>query len=129
MRSPESGLPRAGSVEFCERLFPAVLKPRFGAGSLATYLIESPTDLSRFTVAARDEGCSGDLIVQPFIPGLAVRAGFLIGPKQRLALLPAHQNLSTDRPFHYQVGSVPLPDDPPESTCRLVAPGIDHVPG
>jgi predicted ATP-grasp superfamily ATP-dependent carboligase len=127
--TPETRLLRAGTVEISERLFPAVLKPRFGAGSLATYLIESPTDLSGFTVAARDEGCSGDLIVQPFTPGLAVSVGFLIGPKQRLALLPANQNLSADGRFHYQGGSVPLPADLAGRACRLATRAIDQVPG
>ena len=126
--TPETWLLGADKIDSFVR-FPAVLKPRSGAGSLATYLVESPGDLGRFTVAAREEGCSGDLIVQPFIPGLAVSVGFLIGPKQRLALPPANQNLSADGRFHYQGGRVPLADDLATRACRLAARAIDQVPG
>jgi len=109
--------------------FPAVLKPRFGAGSLATYLVESQNDLRRWIAIARDEGYSGDLILQPFIPGQAASVAFLIGHKQRLSLPPARQNLSTDGRFHYQGGSLPLPAELAERACRLATRAIDEIPG
>ena len=73
--------------------FPAVCKPRFGAGSQATFLIHNEGELQRTVDAAGGEGWGGDLIVQPFIPGEAVSVSFLIGRGRRLAL-PASAHTS-----------------------------------
>jgi predicted ATP-grasp superfamily ATP-dependent carboligase len=111
------------------KCFPAVLKPRFGAGSLATFFLESQNDIRRRIATARGEGYTGDFILQPFIPGQAASVVFLIGPKQRLALIPATQSLSTDGRFHYLGGSLPLPAEMAERACRLATRAIDQVPG
>jgi predicted ATP-grasp superfamily ATP-dependent carboligase len=67
--------------------------------------------------------------VQPFVPGYAASVAFLIGPSQRLALLPAAQNLSTDGRFHYLGGSMPLPADLAQRALRLASQAVEAVPG
>ncbi len=109
--------------------FPAVLKPRFGAGSLATYFLRSAIELAPVSAAVRHEGFNGDMISQPFVPGQAASVAFLIGSKQRLSLLPASQNLSEDGRFHYQGGTVPLPAELAHRARRLATNAIDQIPG
>ena len=109
--------------------FPLVCKPRFGAGSLATFLVRDAQQLARCRDQARAVGWEGDMIVQPFVTGQAASVAFLIGPNQRLALLPAAQNLSADGRFHYLGGTVPLPADLGQRANRLAAQAINAVPG
>ncbi len=97
---------RAGRVTF-----PAVLKPRDGAGSQATFLVGRPEDLEGRLAAARAEGFDGRAVLQPFVPGTAASVAFLVGPRQTLALPPADQFLSSDGRFRYRGGRVPLPAD------------------
>jgi predicted ATP-grasp superfamily ATP-dependent carboligase len=89
--------------------FPAVHKPRFGAGSQATFLVTSQAHLAECIRQARAEGEQDDVLVQPFVPGQAVSVALLLGPHQRVALPPAAQHLSPDGRFRYQGGSLPLP--------------------
>ena len=132
--TPESWLLRMESSEPYETSkvctsFPAVLKPRLGAGSLATYLLRYPSDLARVKTAVRHKGFKGDMILQPWVPGKAASVAFLIGPKQRLALPAASQDLSKDGRFHYQGGSVPLSAELADRARRLATKAIDQVPG
>jgi predicted ATP-grasp superfamily ATP-dependent carboligase len=108
---------------------PAVLKPRFGAGSLATFLVGCPEDLSRLMVVTRNEGFSGNMILQPLVPGKAVSVAFLMGPKQRLAMPAASQDLSEDGRFHHRGGYLPLPVNQADRARRLATRAIDQVSG
>ncbi len=90
------------------RVFPAVCKPRFGAGSQATFLIPKEEEMEETLARARQE-IPTEMIVQPFVPGTAVSAAFLAGPQQLTALLPGYQHLSADGRFHYLGGEIPLP--------------------
>jgi predicted ATP-grasp superfamily ATP-dependent carboligase len=86
--------------------FPAVCKPRCGAGSQATFLVRDHNDLA--AQAARAELPGAEFVLQPFVPGQPASVTFLCGPAQRLALLPATQNLSHDGRFRYRGGDWPL---------------------
>jgi predicted ATP-grasp superfamily ATP-dependent carboligase len=118
----------------CERLpghgdFPAVCKPRHGAGSQATFLVRNPADLAECLVQARAEGWEGELLVQRFVPGSAASVAFLLGPGQEVALLPAVQHLSADGRFRYLGGSVPLPVELAARAVHLGRQAVRAVPG
>lgn len=89
--------------------YPLVCKPRFGAGSQATFLVRDSEELSRCAAQAREEGWQGELIQQAYIRGQAASVVLFLGPQQQLALIPASQKLSQDGRFHYLGGSLPLP--------------------
>jgi predicted ATP-grasp superfamily ATP-dependent carboligase len=109
--------------------FPAVLKPRDGAGSQATFRLDSPDDLPPAWVQAQAEGLSGDALIQPLIPGRAASVAFLCGPGVTAPLLPATQDLSADGRFRYLGGVLPLPPPIAERAVRLAAAALATVPG
>jgi predicted ATP-grasp superfamily ATP-dependent carboligase len=87
--------------------FPLVLKPRYGAGSQATFLVRNSDELSRCRRLAESQW-AGELILQAVVRGLPVSVAFLLSKEQTLALPPARQHLSEDGRFHYQGGALPL---------------------
>jgi predicted ATP-grasp superfamily ATP-dependent carboligase len=105
--------------------FPAVCKPRDGAGSQATSLVRDRADLRRATAA--EPGV--EFIMQPYFPGLPASVAFLLGPRQRLALPAAAQLLSDDGRFHYRGGRLPLSPDLAERATRVARQAVDAVPG
>ncbi len=108
--------------------YPAVCKPRRGAGSQATFLVRDADELRRAVGQARAEGW-GDLIVQPFVPGEPASVAFLVGPGRRLALPAVSQRLSDDGRFHYRGGRLPLTADSAERAASLAARAVDAVEG
>jgi predicted ATP-grasp superfamily ATP-dependent carboligase len=57
---------------------------------------------------AAAEGWQGELIVQPFVPGVAASVCLIAGPGQTVLFPPAEQLLSTNRRFRYLGGRLPL---------------------
>jgi tyramine---L-glutamate ligase len=109
--------------------FPAVCKPRHGAGSRATFLIRKPEELSRMLQEARAEMPRNDFLMQPFASGQPASITFLIGSKQRIALLPATQEISADGRFHYLGGKLPLPEPLAMRTRVLADKALGTVDG
>jgi tyramine---L-glutamate ligase len=131
-RLRERGVPTPATVAWpaAAPSFPAVCKPRCGAGSQATFLVRNEDELRHAANAAMDErGWANDLIVQPFIPGEAVSVSFLIGPGRRLAMPAAAQHLSTDGRFRYLGGSLPLDPQRNARATRLAVRAVDAVEG
>src|SRR5579884_1815649 len=93
-----------------ERIYPLVCKPRFGAGSQATFLVHDEEELERARNRAYAEGWTGELMLQRYVPGLAVSVAFLSGEARRLSLPAVEQRLSCDGRFRYLGGRLPLPD-------------------
>ena len=97
--------------------FPAVVKPRDGAGCQATLLL-----------ADRSEwGPSADfpleMLVQPLVPGIALSASFLVGRDGSARLLGVGRQLldTRDGRICYLGGSMPEPDELAEGElCRAV---------
>jgi predicted ATP-grasp superfamily ATP-dependent carboligase len=109
--------------------FPAVCKPRHGAGSGATFLLRRPEDLAGCETAAREEAGDDDLLLQPFVAGQPASVALILGPWQEVALLPAAQHLSGDGRFRYLGGQVPLPPELGERARRLALRAVRTVPG
>jgi tyramine---L-glutamate ligase len=108
--------------------FPAVLKPRHGAGSGATFLAHDVDELLSLLEEAHRE-CDDELLLQPYVPGQAASVAFLVGPTQRVRLLPASQSLSQDGRFRYLGGTIPLPPALGDRACRLAAQAVEAVRG
>lgn len=88
--------------------YPVVLKPRDGAGSLATILISDADSQSQAFSAVEDENPSARWIIQPFMPGTPASVS-CIGHKDGVLALPAaSQRLSNDGRFRYAGGELPL---------------------
>jgi predicted ATP-grasp superfamily ATP-dependent carboligase len=109
--------------------FPAVLKPRDGAGSQATFLVRNPGEVMFRAEQAAGEGWRGELIVQGYAPGIAASVAFLLGPGRCVPLMPAAQHLSDDGRFHYLGGEVPLAVELRERAVRLARAAVEAVSG
>jgi predicted ATP-grasp superfamily ATP-dependent carboligase len=109
--------------------FPVVCKPRFGAGSIATFLVRSAEDWERCRDLSRAEGWSGEDLVQPFVPGQTVCVAFLVGSSQSVALMPATQELSDDGRFRYRGGRLPLPAPLAKRAVSLASRAIPAISG
>jgi len=110
-------------------LFPAVCKPRFGAGSQATFLVQHLDELFRARELAAQEMPGEELVLQPFVAGQSASASFLIGSGCMLPLIPATQELSADGRFHYKGGRAPLPPAQCARAVRLARRALEVVPG
>jgi predicted ATP-grasp superfamily ATP-dependent carboligase len=104
--------------------YPSVVKPRYGAGSQATFLLRNSDDC-----AALSECWPGEMIVQPYCPGFAASIAFLLGRSTRVALPAAAQELSTDGRFSYLGGHLPLTSDLTARARRLGDQAIEAVDG
>lgn len=111
------------------RAFPLVCKPRFGAGSQATFLVHNEEELARARHQAQEEGWGGELMLQQFVPGMAASVAFLCGGGKRISLPAVEQRLSLEGRFRYQGGRLPLPDDLDRRARRLAERAVDCVEG
>jgi predicted ATP-grasp superfamily ATP-dependent carboligase len=126
--TPESRLFSIG--EACaDGQFPVVWKPRYGAGSQATFLVQNAAELNACVGVAQAEGWQGEALVQPFVPGQAASVAFLLGPGAGIPLVPAAQRLSDDGRFHYLGGTVPLPVELSTRVLRAAQGALATVPG
>jgi tyramine---L-glutamate ligase len=112
----------------CEA-FPVVWKPRDGAGSNMTFLLNSAQGVARAKAIVATEGHRGPMIFQEYISGEAASIAFLCGPCGNMPLLPASQLLSHDGRFSYQGGKIPLAQDLAERAVKLGQQAVDCIPG
>ncbi|MBI1832864.1 MAG: ATP-grasp domain-containing protein [Planctomycetes bacterium] len=123
----ERGVPHPATAQtFADIPPPWVLKPRFGAGSQATFLIRDNSHREECLQAARREWPAGELVVQSYVAGFAASVALLIGPEQTTPLQPARQHLSSDGRFRYSGGSLPIPSPLAD---RAVRRALDAVAG
>jgi predicted ATP-grasp superfamily ATP-dependent carboligase len=109
--------------------FPAVLKPRDGAGSQATFLVPDREALPSIVEQAGAEVPEGEFILQPFLAGQAASVAFLVGPRATIPLLPATQELSDDGRFRYRGGRIPLTGTLAERAVELARRAVAAVSG
>lgn len=108
--------------------FPLVCKPRDGAGSQATFLVPKASG-GVYPRRLQGEGWQGEMIVQPYVPGLPASVVFLAGPAGRIALPAVQQDISSDGRFRYQGGRLPLSPDLDRRARQLAERAVDAVPG
>lgn len=120
---PEEGLP---GHEFSR---PMVLKPLFGAGSQATFLIRSAAEAVTTAKTAVHDGLRRDALLQPYFPGQAVSVSFLMGPRAAVTLMPCSQRLSEDGRFRYLGGRTPLESNLAWRAVKLASKAVASVPG
>jgi predicted ATP-grasp superfamily ATP-dependent carboligase len=108
--------------------YPLVCKPRYGAGSQATYLVHSEEELAR---ALREDGGASlkERILQPFLRGLPVSVAFLAAAEGLFTLPATKQLLSADGRFQYLGGRVPLTEDQEWRARRLAERAVRCVEG
>jgi predicted ATP-grasp superfamily ATP-dependent carboligase len=112
--------------------YPVVLKPRYGAGSQATFLVHDEEELARSLLQAGAEGWAGEFMLQPYVPGLAASVAFLAGRDDWRSLPAVEQHLSDDGRFHYLGGRLPLPEALDRRARRLAeraARGVEGLHG
>ena len=110
--------------------FPCVVKHQFGAGSVAIRRIDTQPEWDALQRAGQLDGVPlGQLLVQPYVPGVAASVAFLVGPNCVVPLLPGYQRLSGDGRFTYLGGEIPLPAGLTLRAVKLARRAIDAVPG
>jgi tyramine---L-glutamate ligase len=112
---PSAGLP-AGTV------YPAVLKPVDGAGSVNTYYLPHRSSLPP---AARQMPSA---VLQPFVPGEPLSASFLVdrGGRPWLVGVGTQRMIIRNDRFEYQGGTIPASCRPAESQLR---PAVEAITG
>jgi predicted ATP-grasp superfamily ATP-dependent carboligase len=110
-------------------LYPRIWKPRFGAGSQDTYLVDGPTAAIKARAELDVAATPGEMIAQEYVGGVAASVSFLIGPGARVALQPCRQRLTSDGRFHYLGGSLPIPEDLGRRAVEIGSRAIETVPG
>jgi predicted ATP-grasp superfamily ATP-dependent carboligase len=113
--------------------FPAVLKPRDGAGALHTWRAGSPGELLDAIVAARSEGAPRAMLLSPLAAGTAASASFIVGAAgdgEATALAPGFQKLDEGPRIRYLGGRVPLePVTLRRRATALARRAVGAVPG
>ena len=103
--------------------YPAVLKPRFGAGSAGIRWVNDPTDQVAWD-ASFDE-----YRMESYCPGVPISVAVLMGPAGNIVLPPCYQSLSQDHMFLYLGGQVPINDELVERAQRLAHRVAAVLPG
>jgi hypothetical protein len=112
-----------------ELTFPAVLKPRHGAGSQATYVISCQEDFESAIGGDKAAAETRDSILQPYHRGQPVSAAFILGPNQRVSLLAGAQILSSCGRLRYLGGALPLSPTLTDRAVRVAERAVTAVPG
>jgi predicted ATP-grasp superfamily ATP-dependent carboligase len=113
--------------------FPAVIKPRFGAGSEGVRFIpqdqrSKPKDGGPWTYLQADVHPTIEYRLERFCPGMPASVAFLCGGSDRIALPPCRQRLSDDGHFRYVGGSAPLEPDLARRATTLASRAVESLP-
>ncbi|MBL9124047.1 MAG: ATP-grasp domain-containing protein [Planctomycetaceae bacterium] len=105
--------------------YPAVLKPRDGAGSQDTFLVDSYSAAEGSPTLPHNQQARR---LEEYCPGQPASVALLCGPDVRLPLVPCAQRLSTDGRFTYLGGKAPLRRDLAERAVALAARALEALP-
>jgi hypothetical protein len=111
--------------------YPAALKPRFGAGCIGAFRVANAAGYAAAFDRARAEAPSAELLIGPWIPGIAASASFIAGGGGPIALSPGFQRIAeSGGRLRYLGGSIPLaPPELAERATALARRAIAAVPG
>ncbi len=109
-----------GSLDNAPFGLPAVVKPRFGAGSTDTVLVREPGEWPRV---------NRESVVTPFTAGLPASVLVIAGPRGILPLRAGQQVLSGDGRLRYLGGRLPLSPRLEARAQRLAVRAVNAVPG
>ncbi len=115
--------PTCAIADWPRKTFPAVFKPRFGAGSTATYLANCTTDYENAVAEP------WEMLAQPHVSGLSVSISLIICESQIIAMMPSFQVMSDDGRLKYLGGKMPLPEPLARRAERLAVRAVKCVPG
>jgi predicted ATP-grasp superfamily ATP-dependent carboligase len=110
VRGPYGIALEAGDPLPASFVYPAVLKPRDGAGSLGVRLVNAAEEVSIDAPSRLEMFCSGT----------AASVACLCGPREIVPLEPCFQHLAGHGDFTYQGGSLPI-DSPLARRARALA--------
>jgi predicted ATP-grasp superfamily ATP-dependent carboligase len=110
-----------------DRIFPAVLKPRDGAGSLGTILVSDEQALERAFASVQGENPSANWILQSFFPGQPASVSCIVHDGGVLALPAATQQLSNDGRFRYLGGQFPLQEELQQRAQRIARDTVGSI--
>ena len=120
--STQGVLLQAGELLPVDFPYPAVLKPRWGAGSQGIALILDPA-------AATGQQTPCEARLECYVPGTPTSVAVLCGPCGLKPLTACRQLLSQDGRFTYLGGSLPLQEDLNERACRLATAAVAAFEG
>lgn len=111
--------------------WPRVIKPRFGAGSTSTFLLQDRHEQTALGSQLAFEPLLNDAIIQPFRVGIPASVAVICQGDGRVFLpLPlARQRLSSDGRFHYLGGELPFPSPFAPQALELARLACASVPG
>lgn len=109
--------------------YPVVLKPRDGAGSLATILIGDASSQSQALAAVGEENPGDQWILQSFAPGQPASVACLAYQNGVLSLPAASQRLSNDGRFRYGGGELPLDPSFQQRAQKLASRAVSTIDG
>ena len=109
--------------------YAAVLKPRDGAGSQATFLVADEAAVPMCLRKAEGEDGRHEFILQDYVAGQAASVAFLVGPRETIPLPPALQHITSDGRFHYLGGTVPLLGAQGIRAVALAHKAVAAIPG
>ena len=112
-----------------ELLYPIVLKPRDGAGSLSTIYVGDANSWDRAISEVSLDNPSGEWIAQEFVPGQPASVACIVFENGIIALPPASQRLSKDGRFHYLGGELPLASSLWERAQTLAKHAVADIDG
>jgi predicted ATP-grasp superfamily ATP-dependent carboligase len=119
------------SADGCAALpFPVVIKPRHGAGSTNTFLIQNRNQLVRRMVEPLDPPDLPPDVWQPYVAGRSLSIAALIHYPGEFELFPMGEQLLTgDGRFHYRGGVIPVSDVDTAAVEGMIRQVIDSLPG
>lgn len=99
--------------------FPLVVKPRYGAGSMLTFLVHDKLGLVRISETIVEGNSGQQFIQQPFQSGLAISCAALISANDHTVDIcgPAEQILSDDGLLQYRGTDIPARIDEQDVTA------------